>query len=243
MADSITVAGVDGCPGGWIAVFRCIDGSVEPTIKVFADFSSLLSAEEAPSIIAVDMPIGLPEKVGRGGRGPESAVRPLLGQRQSSVFSVPSRKAVYCESYPEACRVALKTSDPPRKVSKQCFHLFPKIREIDRLMDRALEERVYEVHPELAFWRLNGESPMSLPKKVKSRPSAPGLAERRACLEKFGFPSAFFEQVRPRGVGADDLMDAGVNAVVAERIYNSLAVPFPPTFKRDEKGLRIAIWA
>ncbi len=243
MTDPVTVAGVDGCPGGWIAVFRRIDGSTGPTMRFFADFSALLRAAEAPSIIAVDMPIGLPEKAGRGGRGPESAVRPLLGQRQSSVFSVPSRRAVYCETYPEACRVALETSEPPRKVSKQCFHLFPKIREIDRLMHPALEERVYEVHPELAFWRLNGEMPMNLPKKVKSRPFKAGLAERRACLEKFGISEVFFEQRRPRGVGADDLLDACVNAVIAERIHQGLARPFPPMFARDDKGLRMAIWA
>ena len=42
--------------------------------------------------------------------------------------------------------------------------------------------RVFEVHPELAFWRLNGGRALTEPKKVKSRPYEPGLALRRRLL-------------------------------------------------------------
>ena len=67
------------------------------------------------------MPIGLPARIGPGGRGPERAVRPLLGGRQSSVFPVPSREAIYAPTYRDACRVALLTSDPPRSVQVTTF--------------------------------------------------------------------------------------------------------------------------
>ena len=73
------------------------------------------------------------------------------------------------------------TSDPPRKVSKQLFNIAPKIREVDEVL-RAMPDangRVFEVHPEVAFWRLNGERALTEPKKVKSRPYEPGLALRR----------------------------------------------------------------
>ena len=40
-------------------------------------------------MIAVDIPIGLPAQAGRGGPAAENMVRPLLGERQSSAFSVP----------------------------------------------------------------------------------------------------------------------------------------------------------
>src|SRR5215468_1247445 len=107
-----------------------------------------------------------------------AGVRPLLGARQSSVFSVPSRGAIAAEDYREACRIALGTSEPPRKVSKQLFMLAPKIREVDAVLreNTTLARRVFEVHPEVAFWRLNGKSALSEPKKVKSRPYEPGLA-------------------------------------------------------------------
>ncbi|MCA1244073.1 DUF429 domain-containing protein [Stappia stellulata] len=245
MSDDATarrVAGVDGCKAGWLVVTRPLQGTAAPTVAVVPQFRDIL-ADETLAVIAVDMPIGLPDRAGIGGRGPERCVRPHLGQRQSSVFSVPSRAAVACTDYREACAVALATSDPPKKVSKQAFYLFPKIREIDALMTPDLEARVYEVHPELAFWRLNGEAPMSLPKKVKSAVSPAGLDQRAALLAGHGFPEAFLNARPPRGAARDDLIDACVNAVIAQRIADGEAMPFPPAFERDAKGLRMAIWA
>ncbi len=237
------LAGVDGCPAGWAVVWRQRDGGEPPAFSVAVDFAAILDDPRQPAIVAVDMPIGLPDRVGKGGRGPEAAVRPLLGERQSSVFSVPSRAAVMTSDYAEACRIALATSEPPRKVSKQCFHLFPRIREIDALMTPALEARVFECHPELAFWRLNGEKPMALPKKEKSRASSAGIAERTALLARHGYDAAWLAQDPPRGVGRDDFIDAAVLALIAGRIARGEAQPFPPSPTRDGKGLRIAIWA
>ena len=118
------------------------------------------------------MPIGLPEFSSRGGRGPEALVRPLLGSRQSSVFSIPSRAAVYAETAPfttveewyaahrRASGIAMRTSDPPRGVSIQAFGIFSKIREIDRLLIEwpTLRARLFESHPEAAFWKLNADA-------------------------------------------------------------------------------------
>jgi predicted RNase H-like nuclease len=58
----------------------------------------------------------------------------------------------------------------------------PKIKEVDSILreDRAAIGRVYEVHPEVAFWRLNGERALDQPKKVKGTCYAPGLTLRRA---------------------------------------------------------------
>jgi len=241
-AERPCVAGVDGCPAGWAVVFLALAGDPEPEFALFPDFALLLDDPRRPAIIAVDMPIGLPERIGPGGRGPERLVRPLLGERQSSVFSVPSRATVMEDDYARACAVALATSEPPRKVSKQCFHLFPRIREIDRLMTPALEARVYEAHPELAFWRINGERPVPVAKKVKSRANPPGIALRSDLLVAKGYGRAFLDQPLPRGVGRDDLLDAAVLGLAARRIARGEGRSFPAAPERDAKGLRIAIW-
>ncbi|WP_428521765.1 DUF429 domain-containing protein [Roseibium sp.] len=237
------VAGVDGCRAGWIAVFRNMSDPKDLKLQLFEHFADLLSFQPELTIIAVDMPIGLPDHLGPDGRGAEKAARKHLGMRQSSVFSVPSRSAVYEEDYRASCETSLKTSSPPRKVSKQCFYLFPKIREIDGLMTPALEERIYEVHPELAFWRLNEEAEMPLPKKVKSRANPEGLDLRRELLVSKGLPKDFLDQKPPKGCGRDDLLDAAANSLIAERILNRQAEPFPETYQRDGKGLRMVIWA
>ncbi len=238
------LAGVDGCPSGWVVAFVRHDLR-EARVRIVPRFADIPAAPEAPTIIAIDMPIGLPERAGYGGRAAENAVRPLLGARQSSVFSVPSRAAIAAQDYREACGIALATSEPPRKVSKQLFMLAPKIREVDAALraDAALAQRVFEVHPEVAFWRLNGERALTEPKKVKSRPYEPGLALRRRLLIGAGLPAVTVDAKPPRGAGPDDLIDALACAAIAQRINAGLARPFPDPPERDAFGLTMAIWA
>jgi predicted RNase H-like nuclease len=238
------IAGVDGCRAGWIVAFAGADND-DFRIRVVAKFADVFAAPEQPRVVAVDIPIGLPERIGPQGRGPERAVRPLLGERQSSVFAVPSRSAIYAPDYGTACRVALETSDPPKKVSKQLFMIAPKIREVDETLRRApdLNGRVFEVHPEVAFWRLNGGRALTEPKKVRSRPYEPGLALRRAILAGHGFSDALTARAPPAGADDDDLLDALACAAVARRILAGRATPFPDPPLRDDCGLPVAIWA
>jgi predicted RNase H-like nuclease len=238
------LAGADGCPGGWLMALVRADGN-DARLRVVPQFADVVSAPESPGIVAVDMPIGLPERAGAGGRAAENSVRPLLGARQSSVFSVPSRAAIYAEDYREACRIAQDTSEPPRKVSKQLFNIAPKIHEVDQALRAKpdLAERVFEVHPEVAFWRLNGGRALAEPKKVKSRPYEPGLALRRGLLVAAGLPADIVNAAPPRGAAADDLLDALACAAVARRIFAGLAEPLPNPPPRDKYGLRMAIWA
>ncbi|MBL8583488.1 MAG: DUF429 domain-containing protein [Rhizobiaceae bacterium] len=249
----MAAVGVDGCPDGWIAVWR--DDSGDLDAAVFASFAAI-AERFADATIAVDMPIGLPARIGRGGRGPETLVRPLLGARQSSVFSIPSRAAVLAEDavcddieawydrHRRASAVARATSDPPRAISIQAFAIFPKIRELDALLrDRPdLRPLVIESHPEVAFWRLNAERPMAMPKKVKGRVHEPGMAERCHLLGIYGVPEPFLRQRPPRGAAADDLLDATVMLLIAERRTRGEARPFPEPPLIDAEGLPIAIW-
>jgi len=228
------VIGVDGCPAGWIAVIwgRTVEH------RLCSHFSDVLALDGA--VIAVDMPIGLPETSGRLG---DREVRARLGERQSSVFPVPSRLAVMCETFSDACRENLQRSNPPKKVSKQCYNLFPKIREIDGLITPKLQDRVFESHPELAFWAMNDETALPLPKKVKSQPYAPGLELRRALLRQAGFPLDALPAslYRRSDVGVDDLIDACACARVARRIHEGRAIRIPAKPTRDGRGLRMEI--
>ena len=88
------LAGIDGCSGGWVVALADEDFT-SFALQQIASIGHLFSDGNAPSVVAVDMPIGLPERTGPKGRTPERLVRPLLGERQSSVFSIPSRSAVY----------------------------------------------------------------------------------------------------------------------------------------------------
>lgn len=242
--DDVWLAGVDGCRTGWVVAFvRPAGGDVR--MDVLPRFADVLAAPEAPAIIAVDIPVGLPERVGHGGRAAENAIRPLLGARQSSVFSVPSRAAMAAGDYRDACGIALATSEPPRKISKQLFMIASKIREVDACLraDRTAAARVREVHPELAFWRLNAERALDQPKKVKGRCYEPGLELRRRLLTAADLPAAVVNGAPPKGAGADDLLDALACAAIARRVHAGLARPFPAPPEHDAFGLPMAIWA
>lgn len=254
------LAGIDGCRGGWIAVHAPAGDGTDrdlvmagAQVSLFATIGEAAAALGPSAIIAVDMPIGLPDEISHGGRGPEQTVRPFLGARQSSVFSIPSRSAVYADSYGEACELARKTSNPPKKVSKQAFNLFPKIRELDHFLIQAKTDpalagiRVYECHPEFAFTRLNHGTAMQLPKKIKSRVNPAGIAERRTLLESLGFDPLFLASgaagFRAAHAAQDDFIDACACFAIAWRLQRGLAQPHPEQYKRDANGLPIAIWA
>lgn len=250
-----TIAGVDGCRGGWIGVTVRPGG--KPEVSVDRSFARLVDRIPADTVIAIDMPIGLPDRIGRGGRGPERLVRPLIGMRQSSVFSIPSRQAVYAEPGPfasldalyaahrRASDVARDTSEPKRGVSIQAFGLLPKIRELDALLRGRpeLAARLHESHPELAFWRLNGERPVETPKKIRNRINPAGMAERRLLLVSNGFDERFVSSPPPAGAAADDFLDACAMLLIAARITRGLARPFPDPPDRDGHQLPVAIWA
>jgi threonine dehydratase len=240
----VWVAGVDGCPTGWIAVLMRRDEPLSHHIRVVPRFADIVDAPERPAVVAVDMPIGLPERTDGSGRLPEKLVRPLLGARQSSVFAIPSRRAVYAQDYGDACAVAAATSEPPRKVSRQGFNIFPKIREIDGLLRQRpfLVPKIYEVHPEVAFWALNGEKALEQSKKVKSRPYEPGLVQRRDLLRRAGLPASLIDATPPKGAAADDLLDALAGLTVALDIATGGGRSFPEPPDRDAHGLPVAIW-
>jgi predicted RNase H-like nuclease len=182
----------------------------------------------------------------------DNAVRRLLGKRGSSVFPVPSRRAVFAEPGPfadpqsrrqahqRACAIAAATSTPPRRITIFTFAILPKVRQVDETLrsDSSLTTRVFEVHPELAFRQLNCARVV-----VEPKTSTAGLRLRRKLLMKAELPAAAINSEPPKGAGRDDLLDALVCAVVARRIHAGVAQCFPDPPERDEFGLPMAIWA
>src|SRR5262245_31493010 len=248
------LAGVDGCAGGWIVALADREFT-NISLRQIASFAELFSDGEGPSVAAVDMPIGLPEQTGPKGRAPERLVRPLLGARQSSVFSIPSRSAVYAGADPNeldegkrflrACEFARATSAQGRAVAKQGFHIFRKIVDIDLFLRRRrdLLNRVFEVHPEVAFWRMNGSKPLAEPKKIKGKPYQIGVELRSRLLVSAGIPANAIDIPLPKLVSRDDWIDALAALVVARRLARGQAISFPSPPELDRFGIPIAIRA
>ncbi len=226
-----TVVGIDGAPGGWLAV---IWGKTV-THQLFPNLSDAMQLDG--EIVAIDMPIGLPEL---SGRTVEKIARQMLKGKASSIFSVPARAAIESEnaSYQEACLINLQLSKPPKKFSRQSYGIFPKMRELDRIMTPELQTRIHEVHPELSFAEMNNRKAV-LSKKTR----AEGRIERIRLLSSSGFPWSQMPSATylKKDVADNDIVDACACAWSARRILEGQALCIPDQLEMDKRGLVMSI--
>lgn len=224
------VVGVDGCRQGWICFFVGVR-SRKTRALFLRKIKDLLGSRPKPTVVAVDIPIGLVES---GARSCDVAARRLLGKpRSSSVFPAPIRGVLPAASYEEACRLGrLKYG---KALSKQADALRPKIREVDAVITPGKQKWVREVHPEVCFWAMNNKAAM---KHKKSSPQ--GREERLALLRKY-FPAIDSHLVEVRGkCQPHDVIDAAGAAWTAVRLVNREAKTVSDR-ELDRKGLRIEI--
>lgn len=229
------VIGVDGCAGGWIAAAR--DARAAIRFRHVKALAELVGASIRPRVVAVDVPIGL---LGRGARVCDVEARCLLGVRRSSVFPAPIRAMLAATSQADASTIRYRTEG--KRVSIQTWAIVPKIAEVDRLLraDEAARGIVREVHPEVSFFFLNGERPMSAAKG-----KADGQAQRLSLLREWAGEAVVEALARRRELTckADDIVDALVALWTAERIDGGRAVSIPAQPPRDDYGLRMEMVA
>lgn len=231
------IAGADGCRAGWVVVQeRFPDGGL--SWEVVPSISDLLRRPESPSILAMDIPIGLPLL---GPRACDLEARRLLGPRRgTSVFPAPIRAVVDAESYSDASNARRQAEG--KGMSRQAWGIVPKIRDVDTfLQSQPLDQsRVREVHPEVCFFFMADRRPMESRKR-----RLVGRNERAALLRAhFGdeVDSGLALQ-RSLGCASDDLLDALAALWTARRIRAGTAVTHPASPPRDSIGLRMEIVA
>lgn len=230
------LAGVDGCPAGWICVIK--DWNTGAIMAVVCRGSDhLLQVIKQCELVAIDIPIGLSEK---GPRACDQAARQILGKRRSSIFPAPIRQALVADSWEQACEITTRVDG--RKVSKQSWGLYRKVREIDVLLteNKLLRICLREAHPELSFTLWNGNRPLEFAKKQSQ-----GRQERRQLISaKYGQRRlARTRATLPRKeVADDDLHDAFALLWSVERMARGEACCVPKDAPVDARGLNMAIW-
>lgn len=231
------VCGADGCRAGWFCVFKDLSTGLI-SCRVCATVHDLADAEPMVEVIAVDIPIGLPES---GPRLCDLEARRFLGrERGSSIFPAPIRPVLAAADYEEACRIRLRVEG--KRLSRQSWGIVPKIREMDEFLRRhpAFRARVREVHPEVSFCFMAGGQPLRYSKKKPG-----GREERRRLLKPF-FGKTLNEARADRiksAVAEDDVLDAFAAVWTAERIAGGIAETFPSAPPHDRFGLPMQIVA
>lgn len=225
------VAGADGARGGWVAVVADTDNAGPSELR-FVERLAQLTQPGDLAVLAVDMPMGFPDKAEKGGRACERAARAALPGKASSVFSSPCRAALAMTDYRKAI------AKNGIGLSRQAFNIFPKMRELDALVRSRPKCRIVEAHPELGFARLAGK-PVLAPKKTPE-----GRKKRLALLKRegFGLVAHWLDLLPRKLVQPDDVIDAAMVCLAALRVARGEAECFPAEPPVDRYGIEIAIW-
>ncbi|MFZ9966333.1 MAG: DUF429 domain-containing protein, partial [Steroidobacteraceae bacterium] len=215
----MTLAGIDGCPAGWVAA---IQADTEVELRLASCLKDLVAGLPARSLLAIDMPIGLPEA---GPRECDVLARRRLGAaRGASVFAAPVRAVLNARDY--ATALARHRRADGRGLSRQAFNILPKIREVDRLLASRpnLRRRMIEVHPESSFAQWNGGAPIPAGKKTRE-----GRQQRSHLVDTRwpGLREAFLALTLRREVAEDDILDAFAALWSAERYARGEALCLP----------------
>lgn len=240
--------GVDGCRGGWLAVTVRTGadetGAGAPglgmqhayTTTLFSLYDHSMFGElcEISELVLIDIPIGLPDQGEK--RESDRLVRQALGKRGGSIFPVPSREAVYAGTYAAACEI--NVAQQGKKISKQTWNLVPKIKDVDRFLQRCphCSEVLRESCPEYAFQILAG-GPLEHKKSDRR-----GIEERLAlCTEHLSGARELFGQAVSRyprkSCAPHDILDALVLALTALRAVRQGRLEIPENKMTDRFGI------
>jgi predicted RNase H-like nuclease len=224
------IAGVEPCPGGWLAVGARLQGITSfPTApEIFPTFAELLDCRPAFDIIAVHCHLSFPAEDTPGGRTCDRMARELLGwPRSGAITSPPSRRFLSTGDLDQRARTGL---------SPIAAHMLARYAEVAQEMQPYRQRQVFEVHPELSFYQLNHDKPM-----LHAKATPQGVLERRALLEAcIPGVEAVLEAVLP-GTELTDLLDATAGMVTARRIAARAVDRLPEDPEWDEQGIRMEL--
>ena len=220
----MTLAGVDGCVGGWIVVEQDGDGLTQH--RLFTSFEEIVA--RAYTAVVIDVPIGL---LDAGSRDCDFMARRMLGRRRNSVFPAPIRAMLEAESYEEVCRARERVDG--KRCSRQLFAILPKIREVDAGMTPPLQSTIREGHPEVSFAMMNCGRAMH-----HYKGTAEGRSERVSLLSR-DFPEieSKLASLSRRSL-AGDLVDAYALLWSARRLAARTNATLPNHAQSDQRGLR-----
>jgi predicted RNase H-like nuclease len=210
------LAGSDGCPTGWVAAVAEAGSSGSARLIHATDLRTLLIEVD---FAVIDMPIGFVD--GPASRDVEAAMR---------------RAALAEVIYFDASFANERALG--KRLPKQSFMLFPKMREIDNLVREIGQDRLREGHPEVSFALMAGAPVLS------RKRTAEGAVERVALLEQQGIPARALLGALIRGrMAADDVLDAAALLWSADRFWRNQHETLPPVPSRDAVGLEMSVIA
>lgn len=221
------VAGVTPCPAGWLAASAKIMGGTfapEPP-KVYPTFLEVLNEKPTFASVVLSVPIGYRDAPGRGVRKCDVEARALLGRRGSSIRKAPTRAVLDGSiTWREGGLDAVSAT------------MLPRTREVAGEMSPFRQRVVFEANPELSFYQLNNDTPLT-----RSKQTELGREERREILlAKMPGIDKVINASIPR-VLEKHLLDAAALLWTARRVFGRAAKRLPAEAEWDSEGVRMEI--
>lgn len=221
------VAGVTPWGPNWLVASAKLHGAVfapeEPSI--FESFRSVIDYRPTYAVVVVNAPIGYLASRDLGVRACEREARELLGQRAMTVHNAPTRAALD--------GVVSWSDDQLDAISAT---LLPRYREVANEMSPYRQRMVYEGHPELSFYQLNGDQPLK-----RSKETEKGRKERKELLlaKVPGIQKVLDADLDQ--FHREHLLDTAALLWTARRVFAHAAkrVPYDPEW--DGQGIRMEI--
>ena len=223
------VLGVDACRAGWVGIALTGDRVDAYQTRTIADLVTTAAADGELAVIAVDIPIGMPDNTRRQA---DVEARRAVGRLASSVFITPVRGTLEFRDHGSAS--AHNRKQVGEGMSIQAFGILPKVREVDLWLPSA-PCRVVEVHPEVSFAALAG-APLDVRKHTwaGARLRQRLLSEAGIVLGDIGDPGT--------KANVDDVLDAAVAAWTARRVARGIASTLPERPETFSDRVESWIW-
>jgi len=193
--------------------------------KVYDTFLEVLNEKPAFVSVVVSVPIGYPNAPGQGIRKCDAEARALLGRRGVSVRKAPTRAVLGGTiTWREGGLDAVSAT------------MLPRTREVASEMSPFRQRVVFEANPELSFYQLNNDTPLT-----RSKQTELGREERREILlAKMPGIDKVIDASIPR-VLSKHLLDAAALLWTARRVFGRAAKRLPAEAEWDSEGVRMEI--
>lgn len=191
--------------------------------QLFSTFLEVLSQYPAFAVVVVNAPIGSLDDPEGPVRACDREARALLGRRASAVHYAPSRSVLGDSG-----------SGPYAHVDAVTATMLARYREVAAEMSPFRQRVVYEGHPELSFFQLNGDVALRWSKRREE-----GREVRRLLLEERIPGVDVIIDADLEGVPLKHLLDVAALTWTARRVLGRAAKRIPRDAQWDSEGLRM----
>lgn len=184
--------GLESCQAGWLAVSVARSTAGYWLLESDKQFEDTLQKYDR---IFLNVPIGLEDDVYV--RECDQLLRERLGPYyEDSIFNPPIRAVLFAPTYGEASLISYEATE--KKVSIQAWNMIPDIRLVNQLLEKhqGFRSKIFESHPELLFYILNGNNTILQKKETKK-----GLRHRLALLKKVSSFADSFLEILKKNIG------------------------------------------